>query len=109
MVTFELFVRPALLRMCGHTRIHPPTVQAVMRDAYAARGAMMHFPRVRLAREAHGSTSARLTGSQGSGVATSMAAADGLAIVPAGAELGLGDPVRVVVLGGAPLVEEPPF
>jgi molybdopterin biosynthesis enzyme len=70
---------------------------------------MMHFPRVRLAREADGAPSARLTGSQGSGVATSMAAADGLAIAPAGAELGPGDRVRVVVLGGAPLVEEPPF
>ncbi|HYR10374.1 MAG TPA: gephyrin-like molybdotransferase Glp [Longimicrobium sp.] len=109
MVTFELFVRPALLRMCGHTRIHPPTVDAVMRDGYAARGEMMHFPRVRLAPEADGSASARLTGSQGSGVATSMAAADGLAIVPAGVELGPGDRVRVVVLGGAPLVEEAPF
>jgi molybdopterin molybdotransferase len=109
MVTFELFVRPALLRMCGHTRIHPPTVEAVMRDSYAARGSMMHFPRVRLAREADGSISARLTGAQGSGVATSMATADGLALLPADQPVGPGDPVRVVVLGGAPLVEEPPF
>jgi molybdopterin molybdotransferase len=109
MVTFELFVRPALLRMCGRTRIHLPVTEAVMRDTYAARGGMMHFPRVRLAREADGSASARLTGSQGSGVATSMAAADALAIVPADTEARPGDPVRVAVLGGAPLVEEPPF
>jgi molybdopterin molybdotransferase len=109
MVTFELFVRPALLRMCGRTRIHPPTVDAVMAEPFSARGEMMHFPRVRLRREADGSTSARLTGAQGSGVATSMAAADGLAIVPADAVLRPGDRVRVLVLGGAPLVEEPPF
>jgi molybdopterin molybdotransferase len=109
MVTFELFVRAALLRMCGRTRIHPPTVDAVMRDTYSARGTMMHFPRVRLAREADGSTSARLTGSQGSGIATSMAAADGLAIVPADTQAGPGDRVRVVVMGGAPLVDEAPF
>lgn len=109
MVTFELFVRPALLRMCGRARVHPPTVDAVMRDRYAAPGGMMHFPRVRLAREADGTVSARLTGPQGSGIATSMAAADGLAIVPAGAPLEPGDPVRVVVLGGTPLVEDPPF
>jgi molybdopterin molybdotransferase len=102
-------VRPALLRMCGRARVHPPTVDAVMRDRYAAPGAMMHFPRVRLAREVDGSASARLTGPQGSGIATSMAAADGLGIVPAGAVLAPGDGVRVVVLGGAPLVEEPPF
>ena len=109
MVTFELFVRPALLRMCGRAAVHPPTVGAVMRDAYSARGELVHVPRVRLSREADGALSARLTGAQGSGVATSMAAADGLAIVPAGAELRPGDAVRVVVLGGAPLVEEPPF
>lgn len=109
MVTFELFVRPALLRMCGRTRIHPPTVEAVMRDAYSARGSMMHFPRVRLVRETDGSASARLTGAQGSGVATSMAAADGLALLPADAPAAPGDRVRIALLGGAPLVEEPPF
>lgn len=109
MVTFELFVRPALLRMCGRTRIHPPTVEAVMAEPFFARGQMMQFPRVRLAREADGSTLARLTGAQGSGLATSMAAADGLAIVPADTVLRPGDPVRVAILGGAPLVEDAPF
>ncbi|MBW3570197.1 MAG: molybdopterin molybdotransferase MoeA [Gemmatimonadetes bacterium] len=109
MVTFELFVRPALLRMCGRTRTHPPTLDAVMHDSYFARGEMMHFPRVRLERQGEGPAFARLTGAQGSGVATSMAAADGLAIVPPGARLNPGDRVRVVVVGGAPLVEEAPF
>jgi molybdopterin molybdotransferase len=109
MVTFELFVRPALLRMCGRARIHLPTVDAVMRDRYSARGTMMHFPRVRLAREADGGWSARLTGAQGSGVATSMAAADALAIVPAGTEVIPGDLIHAAVLGGAPLVEDAPF
>ena len=109
MVTFELFVRPALLRMAGHARIHAPLVDAVMGDAYSARGELMHVPRVRLSSGEDGAVSARLTGAQGSGVATSMAAADGLAIVPAGTELRPGDPVRVMVLGGAPLVEDAPF
>ncbi|HEU4882151.1 MAG TPA: gephyrin-like molybdotransferase Glp [Longimicrobium sp.] len=109
MVTFELFVRPALLRMCGRTRIHPPTVDAVMRDSYSARGAMMHFPRVRMARESDGQVSVRLTGGQGSGIGTSMAAADGLAIVPADTVLTPGDAVRVLVPGAAPLVQESPF
>lgn len=109
MVTFELFVRPALLRMCGRTRVHPPVIDAVMRDAYTARGGMMHFPRVRLARRADGSFSARLTGPQGSGLAHSMAAADALALIPPDAAVAPGDAVRVAILGGAPLVEEPPF
>ncbi|HEX6041798.1 gephyrin-like molybdotransferase Glp [Longimicrobium sp.] len=109
MVTFELFVRPALLRMAGHAHVHAPSLDCVMRDAYSARGELMHVPRVRLSREPDGTTSARLTGAQGSGLGTSMAAADGLALVPAGAELRPGDPVRVLLLGGAPRVEDAPI
>ena len=108
MVTFELFVRPALLRMCGRGAVHLPTVDAVFRDAYAARGDLTHFPRVRLSREAGGPLSARLTGSQSSGVLTSMSAADALAVIPPGG-LHPGDRVRCIVLGGAPPVEEAPF
>jgi len=108
MVTFELFVRPALLRMCGRERIYPPAVDAVLRERVSARGELAHFPRLRLERE-DGTTFARLTGAQGSGVATSMAAADALGIVPAGAELEAGETIRAVVLGGAPLVGEAYF
>jgi molybdopterin molybdotransferase len=109
LVTFELFVRPALLRMAGHARLHAPMADAMMRDAYSARGELLHVPRVRLSREEDGALSARLTGAQGSGVATSMAAADALALVPAGTELRPGDPVRVSLLGGAPRVDDAPF
>jgi molybdopterin molybdotransferase len=108
MVTFELFVRPALLRMCGRERIYQPTVEAVLRDRIGARGELVHVPRLRLERE-DGTTFARLTGAQGSGIATSMAAADALGIVPAGAQLEAGDAVRAIVLGGAPLVDEAYF
>ena len=107
MVTFALFVRPALLRMAGHRRVHLPTVGARLAGGYAP-GELTHFPRVRL-EPGEGGTIARLTGSQGSGIGTSMAAADGLAVVPAGAPLADGAPVRVAVLGGAPLAGEPPF
>jgi molybdopterin molybdotransferase len=108
MVTFELFVRPALLRMCGRTRIYAPTLDAVLRDAVSARGELLHVPRLRLER-GDGDTYASLTGAQGSGIATSMAAADALGIIPAGAELRPGDRIRALRLGGAPLVEEAYF
>jgi molybdopterin molybdotransferase len=108
MVTFELFVRPALLRMCGRSRVHQPVIGAVLRERVSARGELMHFPRLRLERE-DGTTYARLTGPQGSGVATSMAAADALGLVPAGAELERGEVIRAVVLGGCPLVERAYF
>jgi molybdopterin molybdotransferase len=103
-VCFELFVRPALLRMAGHTRIHRPTVEVVMRDDYKAAAGLAQFPRVRLSRAADGTLSAHLTGSQSSGVASSMAAADALLVVPeATAGVKPGDVLQAVVLGGAPL------
>jgi molybdopterin molybdotransferase len=108
MVTFELFVRPALLRMCGRERIYPPMVEAVLRERFAARGELLQVPRLRLERE-NGTTFARLTGAQGSGIATSMAAADALGIIPPEAELEAGDTVRAVLLGGAPLTDRPYF
>ncbi|HEX8242383.1 MAG TPA: gephyrin-like molybdotransferase Glp [Longimicrobium sp.] len=108
MVTFELFVRPALLRMCGRTRIYAPPLDAVLRDAVSARGELVHVPRLRL-ETGDGETYASLTGAQGSGIATSMAAADALGLIAAGAELRPGDRIRALHLGGAPLTEEPYF
>jgi molybdopterin molybdotransferase len=107
-VTFELFVRPALLRMAGRTRIHPPTRDAVMRDAYPIKGDLMHFPRVTL-RTSGGVLEARLTGSQSSGVSSSLATADGLALLPPGDGPRPGDVVRTVAFGAGPWVEQAPF
>ena len=108
-VTFDLFVRPALLRMAGHACPFAPTEAAVMRDAYPMRGDLMHFPRVTLHREPDGTLAASLTGSQSSGVSRSLAAADALALIPPGDGLRPGDPVRVSRIGGVPLVDTPPF
>lgn len=105
-VTFELFVRPALLRMCGRARVYPPTYDAVLRDPYPIRGDLMHFPRVATRREPDGTLSAFLTGSQSSGVSSSLAAADALAIIPHDQN---GEMIRIAPIGGAPLVDEPPF
>jgi molybdopterin molybdotransferase len=108
MVTFELFVRPALLRMCGHTRIYAPTVNAVADDAFSARGELMLVPRLRLRSIDDGDVHASSTGPQGSGIGSSMAAAEALGILPAGSEIRPGERMRALVLGGAPLVDEPP-
>ncbi|HSU15150.1 gephyrin-like molybdotransferase Glp [Longimicrobium sp.] len=104
MVTFELFVRPALLRMCGRTRIYQRVVRAVARDPISARGELLQIPRLKIEME-DGTAYVRLTGAQGSGIGTSMATADALGIIPAGSELRPGDAVRAVVLGGEPLAE----
>ncbi|CAN5903142.1 molybdopterin molybdotransferase MoeA [soil metagenome] len=106
MVTFELFVRPALLRMAGRRAVHPPTVKVRLRDAYPAAPGLTHFARVRLERTADGETAAFLTGAQGSGILTSMAAAEALLVIPeeqAGAAPG--DVLPALLLGGRPLQE----
>ena len=104
-VTFDLFVRPALLRMAGRARVFAPTAPAVLRDPYLVRGDLMHFPRVAVQREPDGTLAARLTGPQSSNISSSLAAADALAILPPGS----GPGIRVVWIGGAPLVEDAPF
>jgi len=45
MVAFEMFVRPAMLRMMGHSRIFRPTVRAVLPEQTVNRGDRSHFIR----------------------------------------------------------------
>ena len=78
-VTFEEFVRPALLIMQGHTSLHKTTVRARLLDGMENHG-RRQFVRVIVERDDHGYT-ARLTGEQGSQLLTSLAKADGLAII----------------------------
>ncbi|MDE2815595.1 MAG: molybdopterin molybdotransferase MoeA [Chloroflexota bacterium] len=78
-VTFEEFVRPALLVMQGHTHLHKTTVTARFLDSLENHG-RRQFVRVIVERDDHGYT-ARLTGEQGSQLLTSLAKANGLAII----------------------------
>jgi len=78
LVTFELFVRPALRRMCGMPQVFRDTIDVTLADAVTTSGGLTHFLRavVDAERVAH------LTGPQGSGLMTSMVAANALLIVP---------------------------
>ena len=81
MVCFELFVRPAIRKMQGHTLLYRRTVQAVTEEPLKTPGRLMHFLRA-VVRETPEGVRARLTGPQGSGILTSMAKANALLIVP---------------------------
>jgi molybdopterin molybdotransferase len=99
MVTFEVFLRPAIRKMAGHTTLHRRTIPARARESFASRAELTHFSRVRLSRADDGTIEAALTGPQGSGILTSMAAADGLAVIPEGAsEIPAGAFVDVILL-----------
>ena len=81
MVTFELFVRPALRRMAGAAAIDRPRLRALAHEPIPNPGARRGYLRVTLTHDARG-WGARLTGDQGSAILRSMVLADGLLIVP---------------------------
>jgi molybdopterin molybdotransferase len=81
MVSFEMFVRPALLTMQGMTEWQRPLVEATLMDEIKQKDERRHFVRVQLKWEG-GEYHAYLTGAQGSGILSSMLKANGLAIIP---------------------------
>lgn len=97
MVTFELLVRPALLRMGGHAWLDRPVVTAHALAPIDNPGRRRGYLRVTLARDAAG-YGARLTGDQSSGILRSMVAADGLAVVPGNTTVDTGGEVKVIAL-----------
>ena len=98
MVTFELFVRPALLRLGGHARLQRPVVEAHADARIPNRDRRRGYLRVTLSVGGDGGYRARLTGGQGSGILRSMVAADGLAIVPGDTTIEAGATVPVILL-----------
>ncbi len=100
-VTFEVFVRPFLLALAGHARHARPTVRCSSTEPIDTPAALTYFQRVRLSRGSD-TVLATLTGSQGSGLVSGLASADGLAVVPAEVErIDPGDELDVMLLDGA--------
>ncbi|MCX7682176.1 MAG: molybdopterin molybdotransferase MoeA [Anaerolineae bacterium] len=98
MIAFELFARPAILKMLGKTQLEKPTVEAVLLDEIKRKDNRRHYLRVSL-EERDGRYHARLTGDQGSGILLSMVLAQGLAIIPEDVDhLPAGSRVQVMML-----------
>jgi molybdopterin molybdotransferase len=98
MVTFELFGRPALLKMMGKSRWQRPTIRAVLKDRIANSDGRRVFARA-VVSERDGRYYVSLTGPQGSGVLTSMSLANALAVVPEDVPaVEPGDEVSVIML-----------
>jgi molybdopterin molybdotransferase len=101
MVTFELFVRPALLKMSGRRRLTRPRVRARAMAPVPNPGSRRGYLRVRL-EDNDGEVGARLTGEQGSAILRSMVAADGLAVVEPDTTVPAGGDLEVIVLRELP-------
>ena len=82
MVTFELFVRPVIRRMLGHTRLFRRPIPVVLEEKVTIGAKLTHFLRAIVTTAENGTATVRLTGPQGSGILTSMARANALLIVP---------------------------
>jgi molybdopterin molybdotransferase len=81
-VSFVIFGRPAIRTMLGHRLTAPRIVQVVTADDIDNRGHRRHYVRVRLEPAEGRPAVARISGEQGAGVLSSLAAADALMIVP---------------------------
>ena len=98
MVNFELFGRPAILKMMGKKNLTKPTIEAVLEEGISNNDGRRVFARV-IVEKRDGKYFARLTGPQGSGIWTSMALANGLAVVPEDtARVNKGDILKVMML-----------
>ena len=73
LLTFELFVRPALLKMAGHTKLRRPRAKARLLDRIEKPVGLRTFARGVYDRQAG---TVESTGPQGSGILGSMAAAN---------------------------------
>ncbi|MEL0161262.1 MAG: gephyrin-like molybdotransferase Glp [Halieaceae bacterium] len=96
-ITFALVARPWLVKRQGGMLPVVPRFPVQARFTIARPGSREEFLRVRLVGQGL-EMRAELTGSQSSGVLTSLSAADGLAVLPAGATVTPGDWVEVIPL-----------
>ncbi|MBV9257232.1 MAG: molybdopterin molybdotransferase MoeA [Ktedonobacteraceae bacterium] len=97
-VTFELFGRPLIRKMLGHTRLLKPQVDVIVEDGISDRAMRRHYVRAHV-RWQDGRFIARTTGNQGSHVMTSLLDANAFVIVPeGGVEVHPGDTAKAMML-----------
>jgi len=110
MVTFELFVRPAIRVMAGRALPFRRTTSVRLAATIKAGPTLQHFLRAVVDREGTEPFQVQLTGPQGSGILTSMVKANALLIIPEGQpESPAGGLAAAIVLDDPRHQVEPPF
>jgi molybdopterin biosynthesis enzyme len=96
MVTFELFVRPAIRKMCGHAALFPATLAVTLDEPVTTAVPLTHIT------PGGDGYRARLTGAQSSAALTSMLRANALIILPHDRQkYAQGEIVTAIPLGGS--------
>jgi molybdopterin molybdotransferase len=81
MVSFEQFVRPALLKMMGHRQIFRLCIEAMLNEDLDIEPGKRHYIRAVVSRKEDHYV-VMTTGAQGSGILNSMVRANGLIVIP---------------------------
>ena len=81
MVSFEQFVRPAILKLMGHKKLFRKAIKAILKEDIKKKRGFRHFIRAQIRHE-DGKITALTTGEQGSGILKSMVRANGLIVLP---------------------------
>ena len=98
LVSFELFARPAILKMAGHSQVLRPEVTARAAHDFSRKSdGKVHLDRVHV-RWHEGSYLATSTGKQESNVLSATANANGFALLPDGDGVKAGEPMTVMLL-----------
>jgi molybdopterin molybdotransferase len=109
MVTFELFVRPAIRTLSGRRLPFRRSVPVRLTEPVTLGPRLQHFLRA-VVTPGSGQPAARLTGPQGSGILTSMLQANALLVIPEGqCETPAGSEVQALLLDDPVHQAEPAF
>lgn len=96
-VSLEVFVRPAMLKLMGRRQVFRPEISATLTDEIRGPKGKLQFARVEVRRDGSRWT-ARPTGGRGSNLISTVARANGLAMVPEGTDAArAGSTIRVML------------
>jgi molybdopterin molybdotransferase len=100
LLTFEEFVRPALLKMMGFRRVLRPLITATLKEGIRKKVGRVNFLRVAVEQE-NGQFFAWSPGKQDTGYLKTLLLADGIAVIPADkGDLAAGEQVDVQLITG---------
>ena len=104
MITFEQFVRPALLKMMGHQKAIKPFFRAVMQETIKKKPGRVQYLRVRVANDGQRLVDSS-SGEQNTGILRTLLRANWIAVLPADLEqLPSGEEVDVHLIAAVDVV-----
>jgi molybdopterin molybdotransferase len=99
LVSYEMFARPSLRVMAGHTHLDRPRMAAIAEAGLSRQpDGRLHLARVRAFTRPDGALGVRPSGGQGSHQLRALAGANALAFLPDGDGVAAGERVEVMVL-----------